>query len=123
MTYMDIKSRFRYKIFIFIRMSKLFFFKSIFDIQLSIKVYVRRAAGRRYSYFHSMFACAVFLLIYSLCHTSWPNVRRYRPEIWYTHFPRPHLRRGSCFFVKMTLRADFPHISSIALDNVRPPNK
>ena len=27
----------------------------------------------------------------------------YRPEIWYTHSPRPHLSTGFCFFEKATL--------------------
>ena len=57
-----------------------------------------------------------------VCHASWPNEKRYRPEIWYTHSPRPNLK--TAFFEKVTLRAasleklpcqvDFPHISSIA---------
>ena len=63
----------------------------------------------------------IYLGIY-VCHASWPNEKRYRPEIWYTHSPRPNLK--TAFFEKVTLRAasleklpcqvDFPHISSIA---------
>ena len=60
-----------------------------------------------------------------LCHASWPNEKRYRPEIWYTYSHNPYLKSGFCFFEKMTLGAAsleklprhvvFPHISSIAL--------
>ena len=85
---------------------------------------MRRAADRGYSYFH-LYLLMHFLCVYVsfyVCHASWPNEKRYRPEIWYTHSPRPNLK--TAFFEKATLRAaslekllcqvDFPHISSIA---------
>ena len=40
-----------------------------------------------------------------LCHTSWPNQKRYRPEICYTYSYTPYLKTGFGFFEKMTLRA------------------
>ena len=34
------------------------------------------------------------------------NEKRYRPEIWYMHSPRPYLKMGLYFFLKkVTLRA------------------
>ena len=55
---------------------------------------------------------------------SWPNGNTYRPEIWYTHSPRPYPKTDFWSFEKVTLRpasleklpchVDFPHISSIA---------
>ena len=61
-----------------------------------VKIPVRRAAGRGYSYFHLYVFLRLYLFIY-VCHASWPNEKRYRPEIWYTHFPRPYLKMA--FFV------------------------
>ena len=60
------------------------------------------------------------------CHASWPNEKRYRPEICYTYSHWPYLKKKVfCFFEKISLtasslekmpcHADFPHISSIAL--------
>ena len=33
---------------------------------------------------------------FRLCHALRPNKKRYRHEIWYTHSPRPYLKK--CFF-------------------------
>ena len=38
----------------------------------------------------------VYVSIY-LCHLSWPNEKRYRPEIWHTYSHWPYLK--TCFFV------------------------
>ena len=41
-----------------------------------------------------------------LYETSWPNEKRCRPEIWYTHSPKPYLKTGFLFFTKkVSLRA------------------
>ena len=48
--------------------------------------------------------CECFCLSVSLYGTSWPNEKRYRPEIWYTHSPRPYLKTGFLFFQKRYLR-------------------
>ena len=84
-----------------------------------------REAGREYSYFH-LYMCVCI----HVCHASWPNDDRYRPDIWYTHSPGPHLKTGFCFFEKATLKAasleklpchvDFSHISSIVLFDILP---
>ena len=63
-----------------------------------IKNHVRRAAGRGYSYFHLYMCVCMYLL-----HASWPNEKRYRPEIWYTRSPRPHLKNGFFVFSKKWL--------------------
>ena len=68
----------------------------------------------------------VGLWVFGLYGTSWPNEKRYRPEIWFTHSPKPYLKTFFfCFFRKSTLRVAsfekspvsirFPHISSIVL--------
>ena len=86
----------------------------------TIKIHMRRAAGRGYSYFH-LYMCSMCVFIY-VCHASWPNETLYRPEIWNTQFPIPYLK--TFFFrKKVTLKAasleklpchvDFPHISSL----------
>ena len=41
------------------------------------KIQVRGAAGRGYSYFHVYMCFCIYV-----CHASWPNEKRYRPEIW-----------------------------------------
>ena len=33
--------------------------------------------------------------------TSWPNKKRYIPEIWYSHSTTPYLKRGFLFFRKI----------------------
>ena len=43
--------------------------------------------------------CYKYLFMY-LCHVSWPNEKRYRPEIWYTRSHRPYLKTGFLFFRK-----------------------
>ena len=34
----------------------------------------------------------VGLWVFGLYGTSWPNEKRYRPEIWFTHSPKPYLK-------------------------------
>ena len=52
------------------------------------------------------FTCiCVYLFIYVcvfiyLCHVSWPNDKRFRPEIWYTYSHRLYLKTGFLFFRK-----------------------
>ena len=41
----------------------------------------------------------IYLCIY-LCHASWPDEKRYRPEIWYTYCHRPYLKTYFMFFSK-----------------------
>ena len=41
----------------------------------------------------------MYLCIYS-CPASRPNEKRYRPEIWYLHSPRPNPKTGFLFFRK-----------------------
>ena len=36
--------------------------------------------------------------------TSWPNEKLYRPEIWFTHSPRPNLKMGFMVFSKKRSR-------------------
>ena len=73
-----------------------------------------------------IFTCICGYVFICLCHASWPNEIRYRPEIWFTRSPRPHLKTCCLFFSeKVTLRfasqekmpchVDVLHISSIAL--------
>ena len=58
-----------------------------------------------------------------LCHASWPNEKRYRPEIWHTYSHWPYLKTSfskkipvtAVSLEKMPCHADFPQISSIAL--------
>ena len=67
----------------------------------------------------------VYMWMYVLCHASWPNEKRYRPEIRHTYSHWPYLKRVFGFFEEITLTAasldklpchmDFRHISSIAL--------
>ena len=89
---------------------------------LFFKIHVRRAGDI------PIFTCiCVYVFIY-VCHASWPNDNRYRPEIRYTHSPRSYLKTDVLFFEKTTLTAaslekllchvGFPHISSIALFHV-----
>ena len=42
------------------------------------------------------FTCTIVFVC--LCHASWPNEKRYRPKIWYTCSPRPHLKTVFLFF-------------------------
>ena len=45
-------------------------------------------------------------LFISLCHASWPNEKRYRPEIWHTFSHWPYLKTDFfCFFKKITVTA------------------
>ena len=92
----------------------------------AIKIHVRRAADREYSYFH-LYMCVCFsLFVYLFMCVTPPGQTKNDKD---THSPRPHLRTFFfCFFKKVTLRAanlenlpclaDFPHISSIALSRV-----
>ena len=43
------------------------------------------------------FTCICVYSFKYLCHASWPNEKRYRPQIWYTYSHRPYLK--TCFFV------------------------
>ena len=69
--------------------------KKINTKNLVFEIHVRRAAGRGYSQFHLSkstrgehpvedipnFTCIrAYLLVY-VCHVSWPNEKRYMPEI------------------------------------------
>ena len=46
------------------------------------------------------FTCiCVYLFVY-LCHVSWPNEKRYRPEMLYTYSHRPYLKKRFLFFRK-----------------------
>ena len=66
-----------------------------------IKILVRREVGRGYSYFHLIICLCIYV-----CHATWPNQIRYRPQIWYTYSHRPYLKMVFfCFCEKMTLRA------------------
>ena len=41
-----------------------------------------------------------------LCHNPWPKEKRYRYEIWHTHFPRRYLKLlFCCFFRKIYLES------------------
>ena len=40
-----------------------------------------------------------YLFVY-LCHASWPNEKRYRPEIWYSYSHWSYLKTGFLFFSK-----------------------
>ena len=47
------------------------------------------ASSRSRIFLFSLVYVCMYEFIY-LCHASWINEKRYRPEIWYTRFPRPH---------------------------------
>ena len=85
----------------------------------------REASSRSTIFLFSLVYVCMYVFIY-LCHASWGNEKRHRPEIWYARSPRPYLKISFLFFSKkVTLRAanleklpchvDFPHISSFAL--------
>ena len=62
------------------------------NTQINIKIHVRRAAGRRI-FINSLVYVCICVYVY-MCHASWPNEKRYRPEIWYTYSHRPYLKTG-----------------------------
>ena len=84
-----------------------------------LQINMRRAAGRGYSYFHSHMCVSM----YNVFHASWPNEKRYGPEIWYTHSTLPYLKTVFSFFFSKKWRwgpvsskncgvkCHFPHIS------------
>ena len=55
---------------------------------------MRRAAAEDILKFTCIF---VYLFVY-VCHVSWPNEKRYRPEIWYTYSHWPYIKTGFLFF-------------------------
>ena len=68
----------------------------------------------------------LFSLVYACIVASWPNQNCYRPELWYTRSPRPHLKTNYLFFFekmnvraacleKLTCHVNDPHISTITL--------
>ena len=59
------------------------------------KIHVRRAAGRGFP----IFTCKYVWLCLSVCTPPFgPTEKRYRPEILYTHSPRPYLEMGFLLF-------------------------
>ena len=83
------------------------------------------ASSRSRIFLNSLVYLCMYLFIYAR-HVSWPNEKRYRPQIWHTYSHWPYLKTG--FFVfsikspwrplaskKLPCHVDFPHISSIAL--------
>ena len=81
-----------------------------------VKIHVRRAAGRGKFLFLLVYVC-MYLCVY-LCHASWPNEKRYRPEIGYSSSHRPYLK--TVFFFVSSIFVDFPHISTIAMSIIIP---
>ena len=53
----------------------------------------RKASSRSWIFFNSL----VYMFV-GLYGTSWPNKKRYRPEIWYTHSLKPYLKMGFLVF-------------------------
>ena len=58
----------------------------------------------------SLVYVCIYLFMY-VCHASWPNEKRYRLEIWYTHSPRPYLKTAFFKWPRGPL-ANFTELSS-----------
>ena len=59
----------------------------------------REASSRPRIFLNSLEYLFVYLFVY-LCHASWPNEKRYRPEIWYSYSHWSYLKTGFLFFSK-----------------------
>ena len=63
-----------------------------------IKIQMRPAAAEDILKFTCICVCVCIYLCICLCHVSWPNEKRYRPEIWHTYSHLPYLKMGFLFF-------------------------
>ena len=72
----------------------------------NLKTYKKSPWGEQPIEDISIFICACMsVCVYvRIFHESWLNEKLYRPEIWYTRSPRPHLKMSFSFFWKVTLR-------------------
>ena len=60
----------------------------------------RDVSSRPINFYFYSFVYLTVCVFNFLCHASWPNQKRYRPEIWYTFSPRPYLKMGIFVFSK-----------------------
>ena len=85
----------------------------------------REASSRSRIFLNSLVYLCISVIVcvcIYVCHVSWPNEKRYRPEIWHTYSHWPYLKTFFfCFFDQITVttasleklpcHVDFPHIS------------
>ena len=77
----------------------------------------REASSRSRIFLNSLvYVCVCMYLLIYVCHVSWPNEKRYRPEIWYTYSHRPYLKIFFCFFEKMTIEGRQPRETTVSLE-------